>query len=278
MTEELPRTDPPRPRVLASDLDGTLIPLPDHDDNVRDLDHLRERIVAANVTLVFVTGRHIASIREAIDEHALPRPHWVIGDVGTSLYEPNGEEEWRPVSAYAEHLSGIVADLPIAELRRGLDGFEGLRIQEEFKLGPFKLSYYVDARRLAERLDHVRGWLEERGAPYSSIGSVDPLGGHGLIDLLPRDVSKAYALEWWAEHAGHDERDIVFAGDSGNDLAAFEAGYRTIVVGNADRTLAQQVVAHHERSGWTDRLHLPEERATSGVLAGARRFGLLPED
>lgn len=268
-------TASPRPRVLASDLDGTLIPLPDRDDNVRDLDRLRDRIDAADVTLVFVTGRHIRSIRQAMHESDLPRPHWIIGDVGTSLYEPDNADGWQPVAAYVEHLTEIVAPLPIDELRRELETVDGLRIQEEEKLGPFKLSFYVDPANLDDRVAHVGEWLTSRDAPYSHIGSVDPFMGHGLIDLLPRGVSKAYALRWWSDHAGHDEAEIVFAGDSGNDLAAFEAGYRTIVVGNADRTLAERVEVHHRTSGWTDRLHLPDAHATSGVLAGAEHFGLV---
>ena len=53
------------------------------------------------------------------------------------------------------------------------------------------------------------------------------------------------------------------------------AGYRTIVVANADRSLAEQVAAKHREAGWQNRLCLAQGRATSGVLEGCRSFGLL---
>ena len=68
---------------------------------------------------------------------------------------------------------------------------------------------------------------------------------------------------------------IVFAGDSGNDLAALTAGYRAILVGNADRSLAHQALQAHQQSNWSDRLYLAREKATSGVLEGCRWFGLV---
>ena len=77
------------------------------------------------------------------------------------------------------------------------------------------------------------------------------------------------------QHAGVKPESLVFAGDSGNDLAALIAGYRTIVVANADRRLAQQVQDAHRAAGWKDRLHLARGRATSGVLEGCRRFELV---
>ena len=121
---------------------------------------------------------------------------------------------------------------------------------------------------IQKRLDHA-------SAPYSMIHSVDPFNGDGLIDLLPQDVSKAHALSWWVEHVGVAPGGIVFAGDSGNDLAALSAGYQAIVVGNADRSVAQQAQEAHESAGFSDRLYLAEAPATSGVLEGCRWYGLV---
>jgi hypothetical protein len=57
------------------------------------------------------------------------------------------------------------------------------------------------------------------------------LQGNGLIDLLPTNVSKAHALAWWVDHARMMPDSIVFASDSGKELAALTAGYRAILVG-----------------------------------------------
>ncbi|MEX0818746.1 MAG: HAD-IIB family hydrolase [Pirellulaceae bacterium] len=262
-------------RVLATDLDGTLIPLDGCTQNVSDLVTLAEQILAHGVKLVFVTGRHFASVRGVMDMHQLPNPDWIIGDVGTTIYHRQGPDEFTPLHAYHEHLATITSGVSIAELQSWLAGVAGLRRQEPEKQGAFKLSYYASADKLVELNAEIDTLLAKRAAPYSVIHSVDPFNGDGLIDFLPRGVSKAYALHWWSHHLGISKEDIVYAGDSGNDLAAFTAGYRTIVVGNADRSVIDQVRAAHQRTDWPDRLFVAPEHATSGVLAGCRTFGLL---
>ena len=82
--EAAPAADRP---ILASDLDGTLIPLDGRPENRRALQRLVTARLQDRFTLVFVTGRHKASICEVICEHHLPLPDWVISDVGTTIYE-----------------------------------------------------------------------------------------------------------------------------------------------------------------------------------------------
>ena len=106
---------------------------------------------------------------------------------------------------------------------------------------------------------------------------MDPFNGGGLIDFLPQQVSKAYALEWWCGFAKHERRAVVFAGDSGNDTAALTAGFRAIVVANADRNVALEVYQVHKKQGWENRLVVADAPATSGLLEGCLRFRLFPE-
>jgi len=261
--------------VLATDLDGTLIPLAGSEGNATDLVTLAKQLCARDIKLVFVTGRHFASVEAAIVEHRLPLPDWVICDVGTTIYERQTDHSFKQLAAYREHLATIIATLSIHELRERLAPLKRLRIQEPEKQGPFKLSFYTDAEVIAELRDEIGGLLVQSSAPYSVIDSVDPFNGDGLIDLLPQNVHKAFALDWWTHHVDLSQTDIVYAGDSGNDLAALTAGYLTIVVGNADRSLLDRVRDTHHRQGWNDRLFLAEEHATSGVLEGCRAFGLL---
>ena len=120
----------------------------------------------------------------------------------------------------------------------------------------------------------MQRFLDESNAPYSLIQSVDPFTGDGLIDCLPKGVSKAYALAWWSQYMDLDTGEIIFAGDSGNDLAAMIAGYRVIVVGNADRSLAH-AGATSARTCWVEQPTVfARKKATSGVLEGCRWFGL----
>ncbi|QDT42579.1 Malto-oligosyltrehalose trehalohydrolase [Gimesia alba] len=263
-----------RGHVLATDLDGTFIPLEGNTQNRSDLQTLTSQFAAHDISLIFVTGRHFESVVAAITEFQLPEPEWIICDVGTSIFQRQTSGEFTPVSAYQDYQDQIIAAMPIATLRERLQSIPGLRLQEEEKQGPFKLSFYADATELDKLVEQIQADLDQTQAPYSIIHSVDPFNGDGLIDLLPATVSKAHALQWWFAEYNLNSEDIVFSGDSGNDLAALTAGYRTILVGNASRTLAQRVHRLHQESGWKNRLYLAQSAATSGVLEGCRWFGL----
>ena len=67
-------------------------------------------------------------------------------------------------------------------------------------------------------------------------------------------------------------RSVIFAGDSGNDLAAFNAGYKTIFVGNAADSIVDKVQEARRCAGWSDRLYHASRHATSGVLEGVQHF------
>lgn len=262
-----------RPAVLATDLDGTLIPLEGNEQNRIDLEKLKQHLAERGAVLTFVTGRHRQIVEEAIELHALPQPDWIICDVGTTVYR-RSPEGWTQETAYREHLDGLITLLPIDHLRDALAGVCGLTLQEEPKQGPFKLSYYVQQHELDDVVGRVEAVMDECNAPWSLISSVDPFTGDGLIDLLPRGVSKAYAVEWWRQHCGFEREHVVFAGDSGNDFAALVAGYQVIVVRNADRELARRVEEFHASQQWQGLLYLADAPATSGVLEGCGAFGL----
>ena len=262
-------------RVLATDLDGTLIPLSGNDQNRSDLITLSARLEQDDITLIYATGRRIESVVGAIEQFQLPTPDWAICDVGTSIFERTKSGEFRTVDDYQLSLDQIIAPMPIAKLRDQLQSIDGLRLQEEAKQGRFKLSFYADADRIVCLVDRIQQQLDQIGAPYSIVHSVDPFNGEGSIDLLPSEVSKAHAVRWWADRFQLVPDSIVFAGDSGNDLAALTAGYQTIVVANAAPAVAQRTYAEHRAAGWQNRLFFARGDATSGVLEGCSWFGLI---
>ena len=178
--------------------------------------------------------------------------------------------------AYDEALDRKVEQTDIEMHRNAIGELTDLRLQESFKQGRHKLSYYVPAEKIKECCERVEQYLDAHAFPYGIISSIDPFNGDGLLDVLPKGVSKAYALDWWCETNGYQPSEVVFCGDSGNDFAALVAGYRAVVVSNAERSLAAQVSDAHQAKGWKDRLFLASGSSTSGVLEGLRWFGLSP--
>lgn len=274
-------------RVLASDLDGTLIPLEDDNAAKESLEQIRGQTVAGAFPLVFVTGRHLASVFDAIVMDGLPQPAWIMCDVGTSIYQANSAathdrptqealvDQFIRVEDYDLALDRIAGDTDTESLRARIGELPGFRRQESFKQGRHKLSYYVAAEQVARCHQRVEEFLSEHGHPYSVISSVDPFNGDGLVDVLPKGVSKAFALDWWCKKNAYEPDEVVFCGDSGNDFAALIGGYRAVVVGNAERSLAAQVAGVHQAKGWKDRLFLADSHSTAGVLEGLRWFGLM---
>ena len=262
-------------RILATDLDGTLIPLPDNADNSSALERIRNASDSRRIGLVFATGRHLESVLDAIPQHALPRPDWIVCDVGTSIYrrEPDRFSRFAPFeSMLAEQTRG--ADR--ADVESLLADVDGLALQSAERQQRFKISYVCDGgdiERLAALIDQR---LSDAQLPFTCLGSVDPFDGQGLLDILPAGASKAAALIWLATHADFTPNEVVFAGDSGNDLAALTCGFRAIVVANAAEGLAERVERHLLERGLSNRCFRSTLPATSGVLEGCIHFGLFP--
>ena len=91
-------------------------------------------------------------------------------------------------------------------------------------------------------------------------------------------MDKAYALDWLGQllEVTHDR--IVYAGDSGNDLAALVGGYASVLVGNATERLRSEVKELLKEQKSAGPCYFAENFATSGVLEGMRYFKLAPED
>lgn len=257
--------------VLASDLDGTLIPLDNNAQNEADLRLLANELRGNGMPLIFVTGRHLESVLAVAGIRGLPAPEWIICDVGSAIYECR-EGEFFLKEDYAQHLRDILQAWTVEVLDARLLQVAGLTRQEQEKQTEFKLSYYTPAEALPDCTARIERMLLAEELPFSVISSVDPFDRRGLIDLLPQHVSKAYALHWWCQSAGCDREQVLYAGDSGNDTAVFAAGYRAIVVGNASRDVLQAAEESHRQQGWKQRLYAAQKPATSGVLEGVRYF------
>jgi HAD superfamily hydrolase (TIGR01484 family) len=263
-------------QILATDLDGTLIPWDDNPQHSQDLQEIAKSLKSRQMQLAFVTGRHLKSVADAIDRYRLPQPDWVLCDVGTSIYRVNGQKiasaGFESSAEYAEHLQQITGGLTTSAVEKLLSKVDGLRRQEQEKQTQFKLSYYARVEQMENCLAKIANVLQQSAVPYSVISSVDPFTGDGLIDLLPENVSKAYALDWWCQQHGYDRESIIYAGDSGNDLAAFSAGFRSILVGNTNAKVIERAKSAHATACWTNRIYVSAQTATSGVLDGLRHY------
>ncbi|MEZ6137352.1 MAG: HAD family hydrolase [Pirellulaceae bacterium] len=258
------------PTVLATDLDGTLIP--NTPAAAQALPLLADELSAHTMQLAYVTGRHLASVEQAIRDHDLPLPDWILCDVGTNIYQRLPNNRLQASNDFLRQLAVNSQSIAAAELLERLGPIPDLILQEPEKQGRYKLSFYGDANKLSEIEQSLLQRLASDNLPYSVIASIDPFNNDGLFDLLPLGVSKAFALQWWLENQGLPPDCTLFAGDSGNDSAVFKSGLPSIIVGNASTTLKAEMLQYHAKQGWTERLFVSVEDSTQGVLAGVRHY------
>lgn len=259
--------------VLATDLDGTLIPLETSEQNRVDLHTIEELIRKTNGMLLYVTGRHKESVLAALDLESLPRPRYIISDVGTRILQLDDDSDaYADVEEYSAVLTRLAGTTNTETLKRTIVERFDLRLQPDENQSRFKHSFFCDPNEIETIHVGLVKLLDDASANYGLVSSIDPKTGEGLIDLLPTGVNKSFAIQWLIDHLQFSADAVAFAGDSGNDLAALTSGFFAIVVRNATGTLRKDVLAHHRASQSLDRLHLSEREATSGVLEGFYRF------
>ncbi|WP_216903738.1 HAD family hydrolase [Synechococcus sp. CCY 9618] len=236
--------------VLVTDLDGTLLEgaLPTRRRVYDWLASQRHRVLH-----VFCTGRDLRSVARLLAEQAavgLRAPHLVIGDVGCTVacgttliplplaLEPI-EALWQ---GRAERVLPLLAGMP---------GLSPHPLSADRRL-----AYGIDPRRLdTSRLAAV----EAHGVDWL-------VSGDKYLDILPAGVNKGSTLLGLLEWLELEEALVVTAGDSLNDLAMFETGLQSVMVGNAEPGLVRALPG-------LARTYRSRAHGCDGILDGLRHFG-----
>lgn len=251
MTHAVPPQWAPRPHphhfVLATDLDGTLLA-----GSVEARRRVRTLFAhaPAGAKLVFVTGRGLESILPLLSDPTIPRPDYIIADVGATIVDG----ELRPVD---EVQGEIAARWPGSQaVLKALADFPGLVRQSVPQ--ERRCSFLVSEEQVTPALR----------AAVDALGCDLLLSAGCYLDVLPRGVGKGPALLRLAQAAGFDPATIVVAGDTLNDLSMFETGLRGIVVGHAEPALVQQV------RKWP-LTHVAAGEGCDGILEGLAHHGAI---
>lgn len=265
-------------KILATDLDRTLLPNGSWEgdrDAIKMFNDLTER---EDVLVVYVTGRNLALTEAAIKEYGVRYPNVLVGDVGTSIRK-YGQGVWTFDEGWIDHVNMTSPRWDAGAIRDMVSGVAGIREQEPEHLNEFKQSYYADHEKkdgmLKEIDELVKGRFDE-----VIIYSYDSQDGKGLLDFLPNSATKQTALEYLAEEFGQEKGQVVFCGDSGNDIFPLTAGFRGVLVRNADEQLVRSVKKAMEEDAnlvayfASGNFMGLNGYYTSGVIEGAYHYGL----
>ncbi|MGF1425780.1 trehalose-6-phosphate synthase [Kitasatospora sp. LaBMicrA B282] len=233
-------------RILVTDLDGTLLG-GTRDDRRRLRDALARR---PDVTLVFATGRGLASVREVLRDPLVPKPRWIIADVGATVIDAADFTAVEPVQ------DQLRAGWPGPDrVRAALRRFPALSYQHGVQQDG-RCSYHLAPGRLTGELT----------AAVEALGCSWVYSAGRYFDVLPLEASKGNALQTLAGKLGWRPDEMLVAGDSLNDLSLFRLGAHAVVVAGAEPALLAALAA-------APPVHHPRRAGAGGIHAALRHLG-----
>ncbi len=264
--------------VIATDLDRTLIPNGNQPYD-ESMDRFSKIVHDYDCPLIYVTGRDLALTKEGMGRYNLPEPKYLVGEVGTKIYRYS-KGEFTEDTEWIDELRKRTEGWSIDAFQETVAKFQDVRLQEEERQNAFKLSYYIDKPSGSEPLvEAITSAIESICKNATIVYSVDETHNLGLLDILPAQGTKVDGLEYIKEKEGYNFDDVIYSGDSGNDLLPLTHGFSAILVANAIGEVKEQAARICGEKGITDRLYIAKGigklngNYVSGIIEGLIHFG-----
>jgi Cof subfamily protein (haloacid dehalogenase superfamily) len=257
-------------RLVAIDMDGTLLPTLEHKISQRNARALRAA-QEAGVTVAIATGRRAAYTAPLLEGLGLRADTPLItsnGAVTCTLGQQSIDR--RPMKAsVARGLCGLLRPFGAIVFTFDRPG-RGELVLEDLDQAHGRIAMWVEANRnaievvkplelaLADGSDPIQGMAagsiarmrdaemalkaSEWARQCESARTEYPARDLSILDLLPPGVSKGSALEQLAARLGVDRKETIAIGDNWNDVQMLEWAGQGIVMANAAielRTLAK---------------------------------------
>ncbi len=244
----------PEIRLFSSDLDGTILGNP---AAVKRFKQAWEAMLPAErPLLVYNSGRRVEDIMTFIEAKVLPDPDYVIGGVGTEIFNFT-KSEWM-----SDFNLALEAGWDLAQVEEIVGRVPEIESQPPEFLHAYKSSWYLyDAT--TEQVDALRATLKAAGMQVEVVYS-----SRQDLDVLPQQANKGNALKWLCAQVGIELDQCVVAGDTGNDSAMFLVdGVYGIVPKNAKPELLHHLVDRH--------VFAASQEVADGILEGLIHYGVI---
>lgn len=261
-------------RLVAIDMDGTLLPTDVQTISERNVKALRAA-QEAGITIAIATGRRMAYTVPLIEDLGLRADTPLITSNGAVTRTLAGQpiDRCHMKSEVARGLCGLLRPFGALVFTFDRPG-RGELVLEDLEKVEGRIAVWVETNRHAievfkplERAfmngdDPIQGMVT---GPISKMRDAEkalrashwiencecvrteyPARDVSILDLLPRGVSKGWALEQLAVRLGIDRRATMAIGDNFNDVAMLEWAGQSIVMANA----AQELRTLAKTSGW----------------------------
>ncbi len=257
-------------RLVAIDMDGTLLPALTQKVSARNAQALRAA-QAAGITVAIATGRRPAYVAPVLEGLGLRADTPLIASNGAVLSTLSGEtlDRCHMDARVARGLCGVLRPFGAVVFTFHRPG-RGELVLEDLEQANGRSAMWVEANRKSiEVVKPLEGALVDGDDPIQGMaaGSIDkmkqaekalkasewrdacecirteyPARDLSILDLVPPGVSKGWALERLAARLGVDRKETMAIGDNWNDASMLEWAGQGIVMANAApelRTLAK---------------------------------------
>lgn len=158
-----------------------------------------------------------------------------------------------------------------------------LQLQEPEHQNTFKVSYYtpedIDEKIVQNEITQRLLRLQISTTISISINHIDHFG---YLDVLPASATKRHALQYLEKYFNLNTENIIYAGDSGNDIEPLTFGYKSIVVKNASEPFKEQVKTVASQKRVLEKVYFAKGdydgmngNYAAGILEGINFFGYI---
>ncbi|MBU2695333.1 MULTISPECIES: HAD family hydrolase [Pimelobacter] len=247
----MPDERPWRPRLVALDIDGTLLRWVaglgmSHEEVTPAVHDAVQRVLDAGAHVVLSSGRaphNMTVVADKLDLHGHGEKIWIVAANGAVVLRYPPAEVVHEVTFDARAAVAAVLeqhpDALVAVEERGV----GYRVSAPFPDGELggTTSVAAVADMVAEPVSRVI-IRDPKATAEDFVALAANLGLHGTdyvvgwtawLDLAPVGVSKASGLEYVAQQLGIDRADVLAIGDGRNDIEMLQWAGRGVAMGQA---------------------------------------------
>ena len=264
----------PPVRLVAIDMDGTLLPSVSEGISPRNARALKAA-QQAGITVAIATGRRTAYTAPLLEGLGLRADMPLITSNGAVVRTLAGEpiDRSHMVSRVARGLCGLLRPFGALVFTFDRPG-RGELVLEDLSQAEGRIAIWIEANRNAiEVIKPLENALKDgedpiQGMVTGSLGRMKsaetalkasqwtaecdcirteyPARDLSILDLLPRGISKGWALQRLASHLGFGPQETMAIGDNWNDVDMLEWAGQSVVMGNA----AAELKAMGKTRGW----------------------------
>jgi Cof subfamily protein (haloacid dehalogenase superfamily) len=251
----------PPPRLIAIDVDGTLLPTNSQTISERNARALKAA-QDAGITVAIATGRRPAYTVPLLAALGLRADTPLIASNGAVLSTLGGGviDRCHMESRVARGLCGVLRPFGAIVFTFDRPG-RGELVLEDLEQAHGRIAMWVETNRNAIEVvkplelalidgdDPIQGMaagtifemkeaekalkVSEWAAECEAVRTEYPARDISILDLLPPGISKGWALERLAARLGVDRKETMVIGDNWNDLDMLEWAGQGIVMANA---------------------------------------------